>query len=322
MEDKQLKFRNPFLVFSIISLCLVFFMHVNAGKYNGNSRQFPETIKQPDTFQLLLNQYSAFLKNTGSKEKKRKEFQNLLEKIHNASSRINGSRRLVYKNTNYLVFVANLDSDEIRMHLFDKEHKNFHSLGAVRNNISEQNRKALMITNAGMFTRDYEPEGLYIEGNSNVFSPLDTLQNIPEANFYLKPNGVFYIDANKIPHIDTTEKLARTSLKELRTMKVATQSGPMLVINGIIHKAFIPGSKNTKIRSGVGLMMSNSKKVVFAITETETNFYDFASFYRDIFNCENALFLDGVISEMYLHDLNPNNLGGSFGPMISVSRKN
>jgi len=92
-----------------------------------------------------------------------------------------------------------------------------------------------------------------------------------------------------------------------------------LLIDGEIHKKFREGSTNFNIRSGVGII--NEKKIVFAISLTEVNFYDFAMFFKEIFNCKNALYLDGAISKMYLYDIAPKTIDGRFGPMISVSRK-
>ncbi len=47
--------------------------------------------------------------------------------------------------------------------------------------------------NGGMFEADNTPKGLYIE-NSRILKPLDTSQG--SGNFYLQPNGVFYITQN------------------------------------------------------------------------------------------------------------------------------
>jgi uncharacterized protein YigE (DUF2233 family) len=93
----------------------------------------------------------------------------------------------------------------------------------------------------------------------------------------------------------------------------------MLITKGIIHPKFNYGSKNKNIRSGVGIMENGN--VVFAISRNLVNFHDFATFFRDVLNCENALYLDGAISEMYLYDLAPEHNGGHFGPMISVIKK-
>ena len=78
-------------------------------------------------------------------------------------------------------------------------------------------------------------------------------------------------------------------------------------------------SVNKKLRSGVGLI--SSKKVVFIISEGEVNFYDFAVLFKSVFNCQNALFLDGAISMMYLRDKLPNEIGGHFCTLISATRK-
>ena len=54
----------------------------------------------------------------------------------------------------------------------------------------------------------------------------------------------------------------------------ATQSGPMLLINGAINPEFQENSANLKIRSGVGII--DDRNVVFVISNEPINFYDFA----------------------------------------------
>ncbi|MBO9659691.1 MAG: phosphodiester glycosidase family protein, partial [Chitinophagaceae bacterium] len=99
----------------------------------------------------------------------------------------------------------------------------------------------------------------------------------------------------------------------------ATQSGPMLITNGVINRAFDPQSKNLNLRSGVGILPNGN--IVFAITQSnQTNFFTFASAFKRL-GCDNALFLDGAISRMYLKDTRPGDLGGDFGAIISVTTK-
>lgn len=234
------------------------------------------------------------------------------------SEEISGSKAIVFNGVKYKLFVANLDSTKVRLHLLRPKHMS--SLGNVKEYLEAKKIEPLMITNAGMFTTSFEPEGLYIEDNPLKKYDLDIGDQKSILNFYLRPNGVFYIDNKNIPHIDTTQEFARLQKSRKFKVKLATQSGPMLVINGRIHPAFVKGSKNYKIRSGVGIV--NKKKVVFACTLDGSNFYDFAVFMRDVFNCKNALFLDGAISKMYLHDIDSTETGGQFGPILSVSRKN
>ena len=80
----------------------------------------------------------------------------------------------------------------------------------------------------------------------------------------------------------------------------ATQSGPALLLRGELHPAFNADSNNTRIRSGVGVISEH--QAIFLRSEDEVRFYDFATAFRDRFNCEDALFLDGTISEVLTGD--------------------
>jgi uncharacterized protein YigE (DUF2233 family) len=224
-----------------------------------------------------------------------------------------GAEIITFKGITYFVFIADLDSVDIRLHWRDAKNKAYNNIGNLLRSQQFHDNPPLMITNAGMFNPDITPEGLLIE-NGVVKAPLNTTKPNSE-NFYLKPNGVFYITKDGTAHIDVTENF-KDSLSDIQQ---ATQSGPMLVINGKIHDKFTRASNNKKIRSGVGLL--GPKKVVFIISQTEVNFYDFAVLFKDIYNCPNALFLDGAISKMYLHDLNPSETGGYFCTFISATKK-
>jgi uncharacterized protein YigE (DUF2233 family) len=99
----------------------------------------------------------------------------------------------------------------------------------------------------------------------------------------------------------------------------ATQSGPMLVIDGEIHPIFKEGSKNLNIRNGVGILPD--KKVVFAMSKKEINFYDFANYFKKL-GCKNALYLDGFVSRAYLPEKKWVQTDGNFGVMIGITKPN
>ncbi|MGZ5398172.1 MAG: phosphodiester glycosidase family protein, partial [Mycobacterium sp.] len=80
-------------------------------------------------------------------------------------------------------------------------------------------------------------------------------------------------------------------LKQRPHTDLATQSGPMLVINGRLHPRFDRRSTSLKTRDGVGVRADG--KVVFAISQGEVSFDAFARLFRGGLNCPNALFLDG-----------------------------
>ena len=246
---------------------------------------------------------------------RQKERDLLLPQIRATADKVNGSCRVNFKGTTYLFFVVNPDSLEINLHHKDSlTKKPYFSIDNLYRHLVKKNLKPLMITNAGMYTVNHEPQGLFIENYHELY-PVDTTRP-NDNNFYLKPNGVFFLDQHNNAFVNTTEAFLRKYKSKAVVVKYATQSGPMLLIDGKIHPVFTANSENRKIRNGVGV--NGSKKVVFAISVDEVNFYDFASFFKDVFNCKDALFLDGSISRMYLFDKAPNEKGGNFGPIISV----
>lgn len=96
----------------------------------------------------------------------------------------------------------------------------------------------------------------------------------------------------------------------------ATQSGPMLVIDGEIHPRFLPDSDSLKRRNGVGV--TEDGDVIFVLADSPVRFYDFASYFREELNTPNALYLDGTISRLYAPELDRNDPGVAMGPIIGV----
>ena len=92
-------------------------------------------------------------------------------------------------------------------------------------------------------------------------------------NFFKKPNGVFYIGYGTAGILETERFLA-----ERPKANFATQSGPMLIIDGAIHPAFIVNSTDRKMRNGVGV--TSPTEVHFVITKDRVSFYEFARFPR------------------------------------------
>jgi uncharacterized protein YigE (DUF2233 family) len=92
-------------------------------------------------------------------------------------------------------------------------------------------------------------------------------------------NGVFYMGDGEAGILETGKFLAQKPKANF-----ATQSGPMLVIDGAIHPAFIVNSTDRKPRNGVGV--SSPAEVHFVITTGSVNFYQFARFFRDGLRCD------------------------------------
>ncbi|MFY8098761.1 MAG: phosphodiester glycosidase family protein, partial [Allorhizobium sp.] len=97
----------------------------------------------------------------------------------------------------------------------------------------------------------------------------------------------------------------------------ATQSGPMLVIDGKLHPRFLPDSDSFKIRNGVGVDAQG--RVVMVVSRVPVRFYDFATLFRDRLACDNALYLDGTISSVFIAEENRMDRLFPMGPILSVS---
>jgi uncharacterized protein YigE (DUF2233 family) len=138
--------------------------------------------------------------------------------------------------------------------------------------------------------------------------------SIGSGNFYLEPNGIFYVTAEGRGLVCTTEQFP----DDESSIVYATQSGPMLIIEGKMHPAFKPGSTNLTIRNGVGVLSNGH--VVFAMSKKAINFYDFARHFQEL-GCRNALYLDGFVSRAYLPEQNWIQTTGDLGVIIGVTEK-
>lgn len=98
---------------------------------------------------------------------------------------------------------------------------------------------------------------------------------------------------------------------------LATQSGPLLLRAGRMHPAFREGSSNRLFRNGVGV--PSPEIAIFAISEAPVNFHEFATFFRDVLRCPDALFLDGTISSLYAPQLQRNDFRMDLGPILGVT---
>jgi uncharacterized protein YigE (DUF2233 family) len=171
--------------------------------------------------------------------------------------------------------------------------------------------KLVFAMNAGIYDEKQAPLGLYIE--KGVELKRVNLRG-GGGNFHLKPNGVFYFGDGKAGVMETSE-----FLKLRPRAEYATQSGPMLVLNGQIHPRINAGGVSEKIRNGVGI--DGAGQVVFAISNGAVTFYRFASLFRDTLGCNNALFLDGSISALYAPNLGRDDFIKPLGPMIGAVEK-
>jgi uncharacterized protein YigE (DUF2233 family) len=171
------------------------------------------------------------------------------------------------------------------------------------------NHRLVFATNGGMYHPDNSPVGLYVEDGREL-ERVNT--NAGPGNFHMRPNGVFYVTGEVAAIVET-----RSFIKQNLRVEFATQSGPMLVIDGKIHPRFSQHGASMKYRAAVGSRDPSS--VVFVISESEVSFGELARLFRDKLRCKNALFLDGgSATSFYSPMLGRNSNFLPLGPMIGV----
>lgn len=187
--------------------------------------------------------------------------------------------------------VCELDTRRYDVGVFhaDSFGKAFGSLAAFDAAARTSGQPSSLSMNAGMYHEDLSPVGLLIE-DGIAKAPLNLSDG--EGNFFLKPNGVLAIGQDGTVSILETEAYRTAGL----TPRSATQSGPMLVIDGEVHPKFLPDGTSRYIRNGAGVRDPHT--LVLAISLKEVSLGSFARLFRDGLGCPDALFFDGAISAL------------------------
>lgn len=197
-------------------------------------------------------------------------------------------------------------AQDLQVFLRDGDGEILGSFNAVERH---EGRDLLFAMNAGMYHDDRAPVGHYVEDGTQE---MRVISSAGPGNFGLLPNGVFCI-ADGLQVYETLDFLDRAP-----DCAYATQSGPMLVIDGALHPRFIAGGDSLNIRNGVGTSADGSR-AVFAISNDAVNFHDFGTLFRDRLALPNALFFDGRISRLYIRDTGRSDFGfGQLGPIVGV----
>jgi uncharacterized protein YigE (DUF2233 family) len=163
--------------------------------------------------------------------------------------------------------------------------------------------------NAGMFHRDLSPVGLYIEDGTVLRG---VVTSAGPGNFGLLPNGVLCIGDARARVLESLTYAAAPP-----DCRHATQSGPMLVIDGDLHPRFIEGGASLNIRNGVGTS-ADGRRMWLAISDEPVNFHHFARFFRDALGTPDALYLDGRVSRLHAPGIGRSDLGFPVGPIIGT----
>lgn len=201
-----------------------------------------------------------------------------------------GIKPFVYRGVDYRILEAR--PENIRLIWRDPAGTPICSFPAALRHLESKGIKPVALMNGGIYDPGFSPKGLYVE-NGKQLRPIDLRDG--KGNFYMKPNGVFFIAADRAGVTDSV----RYPPKDLKIV-YAVQSGPLLLDNGRTHPTFRAKSSSRLIRNGVGVT-KDGKKVVLAATDFHSsklsNLHEFADLFRHL-GCPNALFLDGDLSQL------------------------
>lgn len=221
-----------------------------------------------------------------------------------------GCGRMEHDGQGYVVCqVEAAQEPDLRLWFRDGDGAALNSFGNVRKTLAPGEDLAFAM-NAGMFHPDYRPVGLLVIDGQQI-SPLNP--HAGAGNFGMLPNGVFCTGAGRPFQVIESRAFAAAG----QACRLATQSGPMLVIDGQLHPRFLANSDSRHIRNGVGVA-PDGQTAWFAISDRPVTFHEFGRLFRDGLGARDALYLDGAISRLYAPGLNRADFGRSMGPIIGL----
>jgi uncharacterized protein YigE (DUF2233 family) len=221
----------------------------------------------------------------------------------------NDCKALVFEDTSFTDCIATPGTHSIQMQIKGRDGIIYRGFPSLAREVDISTVAFAM--NGGMYDAKSRPIGYYVEGGKKLHG-----LNSKDAagNFYLKPNGVFFGTGHQW-HVMASDAFDKTIAKR---PDFGTQSGPMLVIDGMIHPKFDANGTSKYIRNAVGVDAEGHAH--FVISDEPVSFGRMARMMRDVLKTPNALYLDGEVSALW----NPavGRMDGKYplGPLILVTR--
>lgn len=212
-----------------------------------------------------------------------------------------------FEGHSYTLCTAHI-SEDLRL-FWGEEDKAFGHFSSLNSALKAEGKELVFAMNAGMFAKNLSPLGHYVELGVTTRKVITKGSSF---NFGMLPNGVFCINEDGFDVIETKRFVSRAP-----KCAFATQSGPMLVIDGELHPRFIPNSTSRYVRNGVGVS-DDKTQAYFVISNRPINFHSFARIFQEGLKVRQALFFDGNVSRLYAGELGRNDFGRAVGPIVGL----
>lgn len=209
----------------------------------------------------------------------------------------------------YAVCEVDAATADLRLFLADDRGTVYGHFTAIDEALQAQGETLVFAMNAGMYHEDRAPVGYFVE---NGIERQRLMRGASPGNFGLVPNGLLCVEQGAARVIETEAFAAAP-----RDCRFATQSGPMLVIDGDLHPRFLEDSTSRFVRNGVGTS-DDGARAVFVISRNPVTFHEFGRFFRDDLGLDQALYFDGNISRLYAPQIGRDDAGFRMGPVVGV----
>jgi uncharacterized protein YigE (DUF2233 family) len=157
---------------------------------------------------------------------------------HSALADTGPCHSIKYARAAYAVCEVDLHKHAVRLYWNRSDGTPYAYLSALPHSLEGGAGGLLFATNAGMFDSSLKPVGLYVEqGRELVHANIKS----GRGNFHMKPNGIFYISGHGAAVAET-----QAFLKQRPQAELATQSGPLLVIDGRLHPRSTDAARRSK----------------------------------------------------------------------------
>ena len=216
---------------------------------------------------------------------------------------------VAYADNTYSICTVDMATETLRLFLNDDAGETYGHFSILDRALGKDGEKLDFAMNAGMYHDDRSPVGHHVENGEEI---MRVIPNAGPGNFGLLPNGILCLRDGQADVIETLRYI-----DEKPDCAYATQSGPMLVIDGELHPRFLPSGTSRYTRNGVGTS-ADGKQAIFVISNNTVTFHEFGSLFRDHLNLPQALFFDGNISRLYAPSIGRSDVGFRLGPIIGT----